>query len=411
MSDIKMKKIAGNPYLKIENDHIFLDNVSGEEIFNHYDTPILVFLENRIRENVTSFKEVFQRIFENFECFYSFKANYLPEICKIIQSEDVGAEVISLLELKLALKLGFSPNRVIVGGPYLPKDLIEKCVQNSVKEIIVYNLNDIAKINQIAKNLNKTQNICIRVISKKFNTRLGIDFNERNLQELKKEYQTYKNIKITTILSHYSTQMNNIEHFKTNVQSLVQNIRNLKNIGIEIENINLGGGFPEAVIMKKERLIQVVSSIKKIIDDSNLKYKKIYFEPGRYFVGDSGFFIAEIIKTTENRWIFLNLGNNICPKFARNTLRFYNLSKINQAHKFKTSIAGIIPTDQDVLAKNYYFTENLDEGDYVLITNVGAYSLTFSNRFPYSLPIILLLKDRSIKPIFDPSSDMDFSLH
>ncbi|MBA7659241.1 Diaminopimelate decarboxylase [subsurface metagenome] len=127
-------------------------------------------------------------------------------------------------------------------------------------------------------------------------------------------------------------------------------------------------------------------------------------------IGDAGIFLAKIIKVSEDRWIFLDIGNHICPKFAKCSLRFYNASKINEPHKFKTSIAGIVPTDQDVLAKNYFFTKYLKENDIVMVTNVGAYTLTFSNRFPYTLPKIILVKNRTITEIFDPLRNYDFSL-
>ncbi|MFX1434347.1 MAG: hypothetical protein ACFFB1_11280, partial [Promethearchaeota archaeon] len=110
------------------------------------------------------------------------------------------------------------------------------------------------------------------------------------------------------------------------------------------------------------------------------------------------------------RWIFLDIGNHICPKFAKCSLRFYNASQINSPHKYKTSIGGIIPTDQDVLAKDYFFTKEFNEEEIVLITNVGAYTLTFSNRFPYGLPNIFLVKNKDIEQIFNTVIDHDFSL-
>ncbi|MFW9972097.1 MAG: hypothetical protein ACFFDF_18045, partial [Candidatus Odinarchaeota archaeon] len=150
---------------------------------------------------------------------------------------------------------------------------------------------------------------------------------------------------------------------------------------------------------------------KSTLEILKINYKHIYFEPGRYFIGDAGLFISKIVKTGENRWIFLNVGNHICPKFARCSLRFYNATQIEKPHKYKTSISGIIPTDQDVLVKDYFFTESLLQGDKVLITNAGAYCLTFSNRFPYLLPKIILINKESIKEIFNPNTDGDFSLN
>ncbi|MHA1986161.1 MAG: diaminopimelate decarboxylase family protein [Promethearchaeota archaeon] len=405
-----MKKISGNPYIIRKDGKMFIDSLLIDDLIEKFETPFLLFLEKRIRDNVKAFNDVFDEIFHNFQCFYSIKANYLLEICKIICSEGVGAEIVSLPELKLALKVGFSPEKIIIGGPYLPEDLIDLSIKSKVKEIIVYNLNDLQKINLIAQEYNCVQNICIRINSQKFNSNLGIKLSASNIIILKKSIESCQNIKITSILSHFGTQMNNAVQFEKNTISLVKSLKLLIKHGISIQNLNLGGGFPEATVMTPVKLKDIAQIIKTTLDKSDINYNTISFEPGRYFVGDSGMFLTKVVKVNEDRWIFLNIGNHICPKFARCSLRFYNVSQINEPHKYKTSIAGIVPTDQDVLAKNYFFTKNLKEQEYVLVTNTGAYCLTFSNRFPYPLPKIVLVKGESCVPIFDPIFDKDFSI-
>ncbi|MFX1311312.1 MAG: diaminopimelate decarboxylase family protein [Promethearchaeota archaeon] len=406
-----MKKISGNPFLKKENGKIFIDLVPFEALIKKYKTPILILLENRIRENINTFRNVFTTEFKHFKCFYSLKANFLPEICKIIYSEGIGVELIGLPELKLALRIGFPPRKIIIGGPYLSKELIEASIKNKVREIIIYDLNDLKIINSIAQKFDLVQKVCIRINSQKFKSKLGVELNEQKIKQLKESLISYPNIKLTSILSHYGTQMNDLNQYKRNFTNMSKNLKVLQSHNITIENINFGGGFPEATIMSQDQLKKIAKSIKFLLDESEISYRSIYFEPGRYFIGDSGLFIAKIIKVGEKRWIFLNIGNHICPKFAKCSLRFYNASLIEEPHKYKTSIAGIIPTDQDVLVKNYFFTEQLKQGNKILITNTGAYCLTFSNRFPYSLPKILLIKGNYVKEIFDPAIDQDFSIN
>ena len=406
-----MKKISGNPFLKKENGQIFIDLVPLEDLIKKYKTPILIFLENRIRDNIKSFRNVFNTEFKRFKCFYSLKANFLPEICKIIYSEGIGVELIGLPELKLALKIGFPPSRIIIGGPYLSKELIEASIKSKIREIIIYDLNDLKKINSIAQKFDQVQKICIRVNSQKFESKLGIELNEHKIKQLKESCILYQNIKLTSILSHYSTQMNDLNQYKRNIATISNNLKVLLSHNINVENINFGGGFPEATVMPQDQLKKIAKSIRILLDESEINYRNVYFEPGRYFIGDSGLFIAKIVKVGERRWIFLNIGNHICPKFAKCSLRFYNASLIDKPHKYKTFIAGIVPTDQDVLAKNYFFTEQLKQGNKILVTNTGAYCLTFSNRFPYSLPKILLIKDNDVNEIFDPEINQDFSIN
>ena len=163
--------------------------------------------------------------------------------------------------------------------------------------------------------------------------------------------------------------------------------------------------------MPENQLREVATKIKSLISNFEINIKNIYFEPGRYLVGDAGLLTAKVIRVTDDRWIFLNIGNHICPKFAKSSLRFYNATRIEEPHKFKTSIAGIMPIDQDVLAKDYFFTNNLKEGDIVVVTNIGAYNLTFSNRFPYLLPNIILVKNKTATNIFNPLVNCDFSIN
>ncbi|MGB5912307.1 MAG: alanine racemase [Promethearchaeia archaeon] len=405
-----MKKIAGNPYLIKEESDILIDSISLSNLLGRSKTPFFIFLENKIRDNVRTFNRVFKSLFGNIQVFYSFKANFLPEICKIIHSEGIGAELVGLPELKLALEIGFPPEKIIIGGPYLTKEIIEMSIDKGVKEIIVYNIKYLKQIDTIAKNLNKIQNICLRIRSSKFESKLGIELTNKSLIELVSFVKRLKNIKLTTILSHYATQMNSLQQFNKNIKTLANASHLLSRQGLNPMNINLGGGFPEATIMSEKQLEKLALNIKHQLVNYNLDGKNIYLEPGRYFVGDSGLIIAKIVNKTDNRWIFLDIGNHICPKFAKCSLRFYNASQINSPHKYKTSIGGIIPTDQDVLAKDYFFTKEFNEEEIVLITNVGAYTLTFSNRFPYGLPNIFIVKNKDVKQIFNTVIDHDFSL-
>jgi len=405
-----MKKLAGNPYLKVDTNKIFIDSVPLNELIEKFETPFMILIENRIRDNINTFKEIFNSVFSEFQCFYSIKSNYLESVLKIISSEDTGAELISLPELNTTLKAGFNPNKIILGGPYLPNKLIKSSLENSIKEIIIYDLDDLKRVNKIADDLNQTQDICLRINSMKFESKLGVKINKTVVKKIKNLFSKYSNLNLTTLLSHYSTQMNSLNQFLENIKVLIKAKELLKRENLDIKNINIGGGFPESTVMPKKQLKKIAQGIKSYIKEKSIEIEKIYAEPGRYLVGDAGVFVTDVIKKSKNRWIFLNIGNHMCPKFANCSLRFYNASRIDTAHKFKTSIAGIIPTDQDILVKDYFFTDTITLNDKVLITNVGAYCLTFSNRFPYRLPNILMVKDKHYQEIFNPEKENDFSI-
>ena len=90
----------------------------------------------------------------------------------------------------------------------------------------------------------------------------------------------------------------------------------------------------------------------------------------------------------------------------KSALRFYNASKILENPNEPWDFMGNIPSDQDIFVKNYNFTLHVEKGDIILIANVGAYALTWSTRFPYSIPKILFLKDNKITEL----ENSEFSL-
>ncbi|MHA1297528.1 MAG: hypothetical protein ACTSPH_13100, partial [Promethearchaeota archaeon] len=191
----------------------------------------------------------------NTECFYSVKANFLPKVIKVIAGKGIGVEIVGEPELDLVLKLSIPGFKIICGGPYLTESLIEKCLQSDIKEVIAYNLFDLKRINYFAKKYRKIQKICLRINSQKYNSNLGISFNDQNIKILKRYIKKFQNIKIETILSHYTTQMNSLELFKRNCNSIINALKLLKDNGIHVKNVNLGGGFPEAAIMTKNQLV------------------------------------------------------------------------------------------------------------------------------------------------------------
>ena len=155
----------------------------------------------------------------------------------------------------------------------------------------------------------------------------------------------------------------------------------------------------------------ILREIQTDLKEAKWDHCEIFYEPGRFIIGDAGFCLARVYKYNARfATVFLDVGNNFIPKFMKASLRFYNASRITESTKFPVDFMGNIPSDQDILIKNYNFTPNVQADDIVLIANVGAYALTWSTRFPYPLPsVIFLNKDEKII-LDDHSSALDISI-
>ena len=88
-----------------------------EKLEKEYGSPLYVFDEAGFLENYSRFESVFKSCYEKYNISYSFKTNYTPYICNLIRKQGGYAEVVSEMEYDLAVRVGFSPERIIFNGP------------------------------------------------------------------------------------------------------------------------------------------------------------------------------------------------------------------------------------------------------------------------------------------------------
>lgn len=68
----------------------------------------------QFKRNFLEFKKEFSSIYGNFNIAYSYKTNYIPKLCKIVNELGGYAEVVSEMEVELAQRCGVSPANIIL---------------------------------------------------------------------------------------------------------------------------------------------------------------------------------------------------------------------------------------------------------------------------------------------------------
>ena len=95
-------------------------NINREIIHNlrrEFGDAFYLLDSEQYRTNFIELRDTFRKIYPNFNIAYSYKTNYTPKFCQIVDELGGYAEVVSDMELELALRIGVNPNRIIWNGP------------------------------------------------------------------------------------------------------------------------------------------------------------------------------------------------------------------------------------------------------------------------------------------------------
>ena len=100
--------------MKYSKNKLFIEKVSVVNIANKFLTPAYCYSYSKLKENIKNFKENFKS-FAPLICF-SVKSNTNVNLIKEISKLGLGADVVSMGELMIAIKAGIKPKKIVFSG-------------------------------------------------------------------------------------------------------------------------------------------------------------------------------------------------------------------------------------------------------------------------------------------------------
>ena len=172
------------------------------------DSFYLLNLETFV-QNYTSFKSAFTKHYTNFNISYSYKTNYIPAVCKIVDDLGGYAEVVSSMEMDLALRIGVNPKKIIFNGPYKKREDIERLLFQG-GQVNIDSLSEAELICKIAQdNEEQMLHVAIRVnfdIGEEKISRFGIDINSKDFSRALFMLRQEANIEVVGLHCHFASR-------------------------------------------------------------------------------------------------------------------------------------------------------------------------------------------------------------
>ncbi len=379
-----------SPYFRFINNELYCENVRLQDIAEDIGTPVFVYSKKAIEDKINEYKNAFKS-YPTLIC-YACKANSNLSILKIFNENGFGLDTVSGGEIFKGKLAGFPSDRIVYAGVGKTDEELEFAINEEILSFNVESKEELDVINEIASKLGKKANISIRVnpdVDPKTHpyistglkkSKFGIDIEEA--LDIYKYVKSLKNLNIVGVHCHIGSQIMDISPFKEAVEKVINLINKLKNEGIELQYIDIGGGIgiryrPDDNPPKIEELANLILPI---IKDTKLK---LILEPGRSLIGEAGVLISKVLFTKDKgdkHFIIVDTGMNDLarPSIYNAYHHIYPLKLKNE--KIKADIVGPICETGDFLALDRYI-DNLKRGDYLAIMSAGAYGSSMSSNY------------------------------
>lgn len=350
----------------------------------------------QFKDNFIELKSEFSKIYPDFNIAYSYKTNYTPKLCRIVDELGGFAEVVSDMEMEIALRIGVEPKKIIWNGPYKNAKKVEQLLVmgGTVNIDSAYEIDLVADIAD--RHPNHKLNIGIRCnfdVGDGIVSRFGFDIESEDFKKALSLLETHKNLYLIGLQCHFATRR--LETWKPRAEGMLALIDQL---GIVPEHIDLGGGlFGKMADSLKAQFDSEIPTYKQYAEAvaptfaehfrNSKKKPLLLIEPGSALVGDCMKFASRVvnIKEVRGKAIATLLGSiyNINPTLNKKNppIEVYAMGERQREYK-DLDFGGFTCIESDYLYRHY--DGKLAKGDMVVFGNAGSYSVVLKP--PFILP-------------------------
>ena len=377
-------------YFTYKNNKLFCEEVALTEIAEKTGTPTYIYSKRFFTDRYNEFNNAFKSI--PHKIFYASKANFNISVINLFHKLGAGIDVNSAGEFYRAMKAGVPPNDMLLTGVGKTDEEIKLGLENNVKLIKAESLEEIYVINEIAKELNKTAPLAIRVnpnvdpethpyISTGLaENKFGID--ETIALDVFRKASELTNINLVGIDMHIGSQITTIQPFVDAVTKLVDFERKLYSEKIKLEHIDIGGGI--GIRYKDENPFtpkELADAIIPILEQTDCE---IFFEPGRFLTANGGCLLSKVLYTKHNldkNFIVVDaaMTDMLRPSIYKAYHHIQPVVKTNN-NDITADIVGPVCESGDFLGKERLITKPKRD-DLIAVMSAGAYGMVMASNY------------------------------
>ena len=378
-------------FFQYKNNQLMAENLPVKQLAEQFGTPLYVYSRATLERHWHAFNNAFGE-HPHLVCF-AVKSNPNIAILNVMAKLGSGFDIVSQGELERVLAAGGDAGRVVFSGVAKSHQEIARALEVNIRCFNVESEAELLRINQIAGEMGKIAPISLRVnpdVDAHTHPYISTGLKENKFgvsveqaREVYKVATTLPNIKIVGMDCHIGSQLTELQPFLDAVDRLIVLMEQLKQDGIALKHLDLGGGL--GVTYTDEAPPHPTDYAKALWEKlSAFSELEIIVEPGRAITANAGILVTKVeyLKSNESRnFAIVDAGMNdmIRPALYQAYMNILEMDRTLAREEKMYDVVGPICETSDFLGKQRKLA--IAEGDYLAQRSAGAYGASMSSNY------------------------------
>jgi diaminopimelate decarboxylase len=367
------------------------DGVSIQSIVEQTGTPLYVYSARAVREAYTAIDAAFSGF--PHAIHYALKANSTLALVRLLRSLGSRADANSGGEVQVALRAGFQPSEIVFTGVGKTRQELEEAITAGVGTINAESAGELDRIGQIASAIGTRARVALRVnpnidAQSHPNISTGLKTNKfgvpvEDARGIYRDRRTTAGLTFVGVHIHIGSQITTAEPLQRAANTLVTLALALRDDGVALEHVDLGGGL--GIAYEGRPMITAAEYAAAVLPELRRAGIPVVLEPGRAIVGNSGALVARVVDTKRypdgRQFAVLDTGMTelMRPALYGSFHRILPVSPRPSAER-PWDIVGPICESSDVFARDRAMPD-LCVDDLVAVLDAGAYGAVMASNY------------------------------
>ncbi|WP_314868147.1 diaminopimelate decarboxylase [Aggregatibacter kilianii] len=378
-------------FFQYQHHQLMAENLPVKQLAEQFGTPLYIYSKATLERHWHAFDKAFGE-HPHLVC-YAVKSNPNIAILNVMAKLGSGFDIVSQGELERVLAAGGDPAKVVFSGVAKSEPEITRALEVGIRCFNVESEAELLRVNEVAGRLGKTAPISLRVnpdVDAHTHPYISTGLKENKFgvsveqaREVYKLAATLSNIKIVGMDCHIGSQLTELQPFLDAVDRLIVLMEQLKQDGIALKHLDLGGGL--GVTYTDETPPHPTEYAKALWEKLNaFSDLEIIVEPGRAITANAGILVTKVeyLKSNESRnFAIVDAGMNdmIRPALYQAYMNILEIDRTLAREEKIYDVVGPICETSDFLGKQRKLA--IAQGDYLAQRSAGAYGASMSSNY------------------------------